>query len=231
MFLRLLSFFPPRQYKSKHDNNQVLTLVLVFIGFAALMVKLVTICIKQDDIHLVVENYYEEEINYQQHIDKVQNTETLAHEVLIFDSQLKIVDLHLPLGAEGTLHLFRPSDARLDQKIPFHITDLSVNAVDVKGLKPGYWKVKLTWTEKCSFGHLVYVLFRDRHYTDVGGGGELGKVVFRFPQAALPEGNALFRDVYRNTVYRSRNGLGHPYVQSEAAGFRLWSRKDRDYDV
>ncbi len=123
------------------------SIVLVFVGFTIIMVTMVTICMKQDDIHLVVENYYEEEIKYQKHIEKVQNTETLTHEVLIFDSQLKVVDLHLPLGAVGTLHLFRPSDARLDQKIPFHITDLSANAVDVKGLKPGYWKVKLTWTE------------------------------------------------------------------------------------
>ena len=47
-------------------GNGILLLLLVFIG---LMVTLVTICVRQDDIHLVTENYYAEEIKYQEHID------------------------------------------------------------------------------------------------------------------------------------------------------------------
>ncbi len=123
------------------------SIVLVYVVFAAIMAGMVTICMKQDDLHLVVENYYEEEIKYQQHIDKVHNAEALTHEVLVYDAQMKIVDLHLPVGAVGTLNFFRPSDARLDQKMVIIITDLTSNAVDVKDLKPGYWRVKLTWTE------------------------------------------------------------------------------------
>jgi hypothetical protein len=45
------------------------------------------------------------------------------------------------------MHLFRPSDARLDQKIDFEITSQNENAFDLKTLKPGYWKLKLTWSE------------------------------------------------------------------------------------
>lgn len=122
-------------------------IVLVLITFGILMGTLVTICVRQDDLHLVTQNYYEEEVKYQEHIDRVINTHLLEHEILVFDSQLKIVDLHLPVGAKGTLHFFRPSDARLDKKMEVNITDYNANSIDVKELKAGYWKVKLTWSE------------------------------------------------------------------------------------
>lgn len=122
-------------------------IIVTLVAFGVLIISMVTICVRQDDIHLVTQNYYEEEIKYQDQIEKMINANQLDHEVLVYDNQLKIVDLHLPVGSKGVLHLFRPSDARLDQKITFDITDPSVNSVDVKSLKPGYWKVKLTWTE------------------------------------------------------------------------------------
>jgi hypothetical protein len=127
------------------DWGKGITLSLIVFGI--IMISMVTICVKQDDLHLVTQNYYEEEIKYQDQIDKMINASHLDHEVLVYDNQLKTVDLHLPVGAKGMLHLFRPSDARLDQKISFDITDQAVNSVNVKDLKPGYWRVKLTWSE------------------------------------------------------------------------------------
>ncbi|MCH6234949.1 FixH family protein [Cognataquiflexum rubidum] len=122
-------------------------IVITLVVFVSLMVGLVIVCVKQDDIHLVTQNYYEEEIKYQDQIEKMINANSLDYKVLSYDNQLKKVDLKLPVGAKGTLHLFRPSDARLDQKITFDISDINAKAYDLKSLKPGYWKVKLTWSE------------------------------------------------------------------------------------
>jgi hypothetical protein len=122
-------------------------IVITLIVFISLMVGLVTICVKQDDIHLVTEDYYEEEIKYQDQIEKMINANSLDYKVLDYDVQLRKVDLHLPAGSKGTIHLFRPSDARLDQKIDFEITDQNANAFDLNALKAGYWKLKLTWSE------------------------------------------------------------------------------------
>lgn len=123
-------------------------IVLTIAAFVIIMISMVTICVKQDDIHLVTQNYYEEEIKYQDQIDKIINATLLEEEVLTFDTQAKIVALNLPVGAKGTLHLFRPSDARLDQKIDFDIANIAENAVNVGALKPGYWRVKLTWEDQ-----------------------------------------------------------------------------------
>jgi hypothetical protein len=122
-------------------------IVLVIIGFVAVMGTMVTICVRQDDIHLVTANYYEEEIKYDNQIARISNTKNLEFAAIEFDGQLKKIDLKLPVGAKGTLHLFRPSDARVDQKITFDIQSSEKKSLDLSNLKPGYWKVKLTWTQ------------------------------------------------------------------------------------
>jgi hypothetical protein len=117
-------------------------IVLVFVAFAAIIITMVTICMRQDDLHLVTQNYYEEEIRYQEHIDKVTNAKDLGVIVLDFDAKNKVMDLNLPADASGSIHLFRPSDARLDQRIKI---DSDKKSLDLAGLKPGYWHIKLTW--------------------------------------------------------------------------------------
>jgi hypothetical protein len=121
-------------------------IVLVFVAFATIMISMVTICMKKDDLHLVTQNYYEEEIKYQDHIDKVINANGLSYEALQFDNSAKSVSISLPIGAKAELHLFRPSDARLDQKLVVDILDEDTKVVDLAMLKAGYWLMKLTWS-------------------------------------------------------------------------------------
>jgi hypothetical protein len=122
----------------------ILVTIIVFVSF---ILVLVTISVRQDDIHLVTENYYEEEMKYQEHIQREQATAELGRDVLVLDAQGKVMQLDLPIGAKGSLHFFRPSDAGLDLKIPIHITEAGGGEIPLGDLLPGYWRVKLTWTE------------------------------------------------------------------------------------
>ena len=122
-------------------------ITIFFIGFVLFMVSLVVICMRQDNIHLVTENYYEEEINYQQQIEKITNAEELGYQVFSYRADEMTVDLNLPVGAVGTLHLFRPSDARMDQKFAVEMESGNPIAVKLGHLQPGYWKMMLTWKE------------------------------------------------------------------------------------
>lgn len=122
-------------------------ILITIIAFVILMVSMVAICVKQDDIHLVTQNYYEEEIKYQDQINKMINANSLETEIMSLNSAQKLIQLNLPVGAAGTLHLFRPSDARLDKVVPFEIKNDSERFLDLSELKAGYWRVKLTWTD------------------------------------------------------------------------------------
>jgi hypothetical protein len=122
----------------------ILLTIVAFVGF---IMTLVIISVRQDDIHLVTENYYEKEINYQQHIEREKLASTLNRDVLLFDAQGKAMILDLPQGAKGSLQLFRPSDARLDRELQLEITSEGQTKVSLEDLKAGYWRVQLTWTE------------------------------------------------------------------------------------
>ena len=122
-------------------------LMLFFVGFVLFMSTLVVICMRQDNIHLVTQNYYEAEIRYQEQIDKIANATDLEYEVFDYQAQAKTVGLNLPPDAVGILHLFRPSDARLDRKYDVEIEPGKPFTISLSDLKPGYWRMKLTWEE------------------------------------------------------------------------------------
>lgn len=122
-------------------------IVLTFIAFIAIMVTMVIISVRMEGIELVTENYYEEEIKYQEQIDKEVSTLALDREALKFDVSSKALILDLPIGAKGTLNLFRPSDIELDQELPVEISEEGEKSVYIGDLKAGYWKVQLSWEE------------------------------------------------------------------------------------
>jgi len=95
----------------------------------------------------VTENYYEEEIKYQDRIDESNSADKLGREVISYNAQSKVIELDLPNGTIGSLQLFRPSDSSLDQTIKVEVTHSGKTAVPLKELKSGYWKVQLNWTE------------------------------------------------------------------------------------
>lgn len=122
----------------------ILLTIIAFVGF---ILTLVIISVRQDDIHMVTENYYEKELKYQDQIDRETSAAGLDRDVLVFDAQAKSMVLDLPVGAKGSLKLFRPSDERLDQELSLDILELGKTTVPLEKLKSGYWKVQLTWTE------------------------------------------------------------------------------------
>lgn len=122
-------------------------IVLTILGFVALIVSMVVISVRMDGIELVTENYYEEEIKYQDRIDESNSASNLKREVISFDEQSKVIELDLPNGTNGTLQLFRPSDSSLDQEINIEVTHTGITQIPLNELKTGYWKIQLNWTE------------------------------------------------------------------------------------
>jgi len=124
------------------------------IGVFIAIIMTMVVYSMQQDIHLVSKTYYEEEIAYQGQIDKMQNLLTLADkpEIAYNDRQQEISILfpeHVASNAiSGKVHLFRPSDGRLDQHFILNLDDTGNHNIDSKNLIPGLWRVKMTWNSK-----------------------------------------------------------------------------------
>jgi hypothetical protein len=123
-------------------------IALVYGGFAAFMVSMVVLCVRQKDIHLVSPDYYKEEIAYQHQIDDLTNARQLKERMQCrYVAQQQLLQLHFPASADrtGEILFFRPSDARKDLKIAI-LTDTQGNqAIPVDRLDKGLWKVKIRW--------------------------------------------------------------------------------------
>ena len=99
---------------------------------------------------LVSADYYEREVRYQQQLDSMNRSQNFAAHVLItFDPAWQAVVIKLPKdqrqGASGKVHLYRPSDARLDREMPLALNTDGVQKVDAKNLEGGLWKVRVKW--------------------------------------------------------------------------------------
>lgn len=122
-------------------------IVFAFTGFVAFIVYL-AIRSFQTNIDLVTEDYYQQELQYQQQIEKMANTKHLAVNLTIAqkDQQL-IIQFPEAMTEEisGTISLFRPSDARFDLTEAIAINTGQQHRLNVDQLPKGHYKVKVDW--------------------------------------------------------------------------------------
>ncbi|MDN3203152.1 FixH family protein [Algoriphagus sediminis] len=122
-------------------------IVLAIVGFVAIIMTMVVISVRMTGIELVTDDYYAQEIDYQNQIDRETFANQLDRQVIEFDGQSKTLLFDLPKGTEANLELFRPSDETLDQQIDFQVETDTRTSVSVAELKRGYWRVQLRWQE------------------------------------------------------------------------------------
>lgn len=124
-------------------------IMLVFGIFVTMMLSLVTLTVRQD-FQLVTDNYYEQDLQYQAHITKVENTNQLAEKLKIqHDSNTATLTIGFPKNMDdikGNYLFFRPSDAQKDFNLPIQLSVLNDQSIDVSELTRGLWKVKVNWS-------------------------------------------------------------------------------------
>lgn len=132
-----------------HWGKMIFLSVFVFIAFMVWML----IYAFQQEVNLVAEDYYKQEIAYQQQIDKIKNSKRLLEEPKItYRSLDDIVILQYPKllaksKVTGELLFFRPSSAKLDKSFVIKLDEEGKQYINVSTLPAGNWKVKLTWSD------------------------------------------------------------------------------------
>ncbi len=103
----------------------------------------------QETIDLVSEDYYQQELGYQQQIDKIANDRSLNVPLtFVQQSQYLVVQFPDELAAEvqGEILLFRPSDALSDRNVTIALNSERQQVIATGGLIKGHYKVKVDWT-------------------------------------------------------------------------------------
>ena len=123
----------------------------IALVFALFVFSLVYAVIKSRSIDhaLVRDDYYTEDIHYQEKHDKVKRTEALGEAVGVqYIKEQKLVMVYFPrsMSPEGEIQLYRASDASLDRHYSVQPDSSGVQFISVQDLKTGYWKVKVDWT-------------------------------------------------------------------------------------
>lgn len=125
-------------------------IVLAFIGFISfIMYFVITMSTdKKYDHDLVTENYYKQELDFQNNINKENNSRTLNQDItwektsdgllIIFPENLHVSKIY------GSVFLYRPSDKQFDFEIPISLSSNHLLIPD-KRLLGGRWNIIIDW--------------------------------------------------------------------------------------
>ncbi len=101
------------------------------------------------DHHLVSDDYYKDEMNYQQEIDKLNKAAALKEDITLNKIAegllIKFPAEFDPEKIAGTISFQRPSNDKIDFKLPIKLTTADYLILD-DHLVQGRWNVKIEWT-------------------------------------------------------------------------------------
>lgn len=117
----------------------------LFMGFIMYMV----ISLSSTKVDLYSEDYYQQELDYEQHIAAVKNTEGLENQVIISEHKDAIAITFNPSIAKnvenGKLYFYKPDNSDADKS--FYLTLVSNRMiVPSKQLAKGIYTLKVYWT-------------------------------------------------------------------------------------
>lgn len=124
-------------------------IVIGIIAFVVISVSMTVIFITQD-VSLVSNNYYEKSLTYQDEIDKQSRTNSLDEQVKInFNGE--IINILFPVeylneNISGEIYFYRPSDSKLDFRMPLDLNEEGNQMILVRNFEKGFWRMKLNWT-------------------------------------------------------------------------------------
>ena len=125
-------------------------IVLTFVLFISGTVSLVVMACSQK-VELVNANYYEQELQFQGQLDRMNRTSRLAVPARVsYDPIRKLIAISLPPEHKarmvtGHIDLYRPSAAGRDRHLPLQTDERGMQNLDAAHLGAGFWKLRLSW--------------------------------------------------------------------------------------
>ncbi|MCS6968831.1 MAG: FixH family protein [Cytophagales bacterium] len=124
--------------------------IVAFICFGLMIGYMVTMAMRAN-IPMVSKDYYRQEQHFDAHAAAVQHARQ-AGTLLGMQQQENELVFYCPKEwkdrVKGEIYFYRPSDARLDFKIPFLPDSQGKQVVPINQLAKGYWHAKMQLTDR-----------------------------------------------------------------------------------
>lgn len=103
----------------------------------------------QQEMDLVSEDYYAQEVNYQDRIDQTENGLEWENEVQLqgvaSGLQISFSEAAIAGLSQGTVKIFRPSDVKLDLTLPLTLDTSGQMTISAQLIKQGRYEVQFFW--------------------------------------------------------------------------------------
>jgi len=139
---------------SKSSFNPWPVSIVVFFAVAIVSAVGFVIFCQRHGVDLVTTDYYEEEVRYQDQLDRMHRAASLEAPAKVgYDNRAQRLTISLPSehldeSLKGWIQLYRPSSADLDQRIPLKVDTWGAQVIDVSGLADGLWHVRVSWNAR-----------------------------------------------------------------------------------
>ena len=128
-------------------------ILLAFIAFIAFILYFVVIASTDQaaNHHLVTDEYYQEELKYQEEINALENARNLKAQFKFEQTTegLKIIipEVLQKQNTKGTVSLYRPSNKHLDFDLAISLSNSHLLIPDNR-LLGGRWDIKIRWQDR-----------------------------------------------------------------------------------
>lgn len=125
-------------------------IVVAFVAFISFILYFVITMStnKKYEHDLVIENYYGQELEFQNAINKEIHSRTLKQDIVWKRTSqgllIEFPENFKPQDIKGTISLYRPSSKLLDFEVPILLSDYTFLITD-KCLLDGRWNLKIDW--------------------------------------------------------------------------------------
>ena len=126
----------------------------IIFSFVAFMIFLGILVYRsfQSKVNLVSQDYYKQEIVYQDQINKIENELALEKSVsIVHNSRLNELLIIFPRELEvktSRLTLYRPSDASMDRSWNLQLDQENADIISTESLSGGLWQVQVEWSDQ-----------------------------------------------------------------------------------
>ena len=140
-----------KEQQQKHGFNWGNGITIAIVVFICATLSVVAYIVSLD-YHMVTGDHYQEAENYQDHIERLEQTSTLEKPVEIeLLNQDREIEIRFPLSqfdasVIGMIELYRPSNSSMDRQVQLNLNQDGTQRIKAYELAKGKWLVKVSWT-------------------------------------------------------------------------------------